>query len=355
MNLSSKLVLKQMLIPSERYGIKAPYAMRPEGLTIHETDNNASAYNEIYYMGFNPSNFNNQVSFHFAVDEKEAVQGVPLDRNTWHAGDGGNGFGNRKTIAIEICRNYRTNDLTNYRAAKVNAEILTGWLMFIYGFGVNDLYRHYDHSGKNCPRVIQAENDWNGFKNRALGYKNMFSGQTNVPNPGPKPTGNIKVGDTVQYSGRVHADSNGNGAGANVSGTYKVTIRNTNPYGVHLDQLGWVKPEFVKIGGSTNPPVTPKPTLTFDQVVTNTRRGDYGNYPERMTKIQALGFDYNEVQAEVNRLEYGGTAQTTNLDAVAREVWLGNYGDGQDRVNRLTAAGYDAKAVQDRVNFLYYS
>ena len=31
----------------------------------------------------------NEVSFHFAVDDKEVVQGIPLDRNAWHAGDGG--------------------------------------------------------------------------------------------------------------------------------------------------------------------------------------------------------------------------------------------------------------------------
>ena len=45
---------------------------------------------------------NYQTSFHFAVDDKEVVQGLPLDRNGWHAGDG-NGKGNREGIAIEIC------------------------------------------------------------------------------------------------------------------------------------------------------------------------------------------------------------------------------------------------------------
>lgn len=355
MNLSSKLVLKQMLVPAERYPAKAPFAMRPEGLTIHETDNNAPAYNEIYFMGFNPANFNNQVSYHFAVDEKEAIQGLPLDRNGWHSGDGVDGFGNRKTIGIEICRNHRTNDLTNYRKAKANAEILTGWLMYTYGFGVKDLYRHYDHSGKNCPRVIIRENAWEDFKKRALEYKNMFAGQTSVPTPTPPVTDDLKVGTTVQYSGPVYADSQGNGKGININGSFPITIRNNNPYGVHLGSLGWVKTSDVKMGGSTpkpSPKPDPKPQgLTFDQVVENTRRGDYGNYPERMTKINALGFDYNAVQAEVNKREYGGT----NLDAVAREVFLGNYGNGQTRVNRLRADGYDPVAVQKRVNELYYS
>ncbi|MEC2444681.1 N-acetylmuramoyl-L-alanine amidase, partial [Bacillus cereus] len=41
----------------------------------------------------------NQVSFHIAVDDKEAVQGIPLERNAWHTGDG-NGNGNRKSIGV---------------------------------------------------------------------------------------------------------------------------------------------------------------------------------------------------------------------------------------------------------------
>lgn len=46
---------------------------------------------------------NNEVSFHYAVDDVEVVQGIPENRNAWHAGDKGNGKGNREGIAIEIC------------------------------------------------------------------------------------------------------------------------------------------------------------------------------------------------------------------------------------------------------------
>lgn len=57
-----------------------------------------------------------------------------------------------------------------------------------------------------------------------------------APTPSP-----LKVGDRVKYSGRLYRDSNGNGAGTTVSGTYTVTTLNGNPYGAHLDGLGWVK------------------------------------------------------------------------------------------------------------------
>ena len=91
-------IIQQLVSPS-KYSIKCPYEMIPEGITVHNTANDASAVNEITYMNRN----NYEISYHFAVDDIQAVQGLPLNRNGWHASDGGNGFGNRKTIAIEIC------------------------------------------------------------------------------------------------------------------------------------------------------------------------------------------------------------------------------------------------------------
>ena len=74
------------LVSESKYSIKCPYSMTPEFVVVHNTANDASAQNEVKYMISN----NNQVSFHFAVDDKEIVQGLPTDRNAWHAGDGAN-------------------------------------------------------------------------------------------------------------------------------------------------------------------------------------------------------------------------------------------------------------------------
>ena len=91
--------IKQQIISSSKYSIKCPYHMNPEHIVVHNTANDAPAANEIKYMQSN----NNQVSFHFAVDDKEIIQGLPLDRNAWACGDGVNGEGNRKGIQVEIC------------------------------------------------------------------------------------------------------------------------------------------------------------------------------------------------------------------------------------------------------------
>lgn len=73
---------RQMLVDESKWNIKCPYEMKPEYITVHNTANDASAENEVKYMISN----NNEVSFHYAVDDKVAVQGIPTNRNAWHAG-----------------------------------------------------------------------------------------------------------------------------------------------------------------------------------------------------------------------------------------------------------------------------
>lgn len=77
-------------VPQSKCDIKCPYAMQAEFIVVHNTANDASAADEISYMIRN----DNQISFHYAIDDKEIVQGIPENRNAWHAGDGGNGEGN---------------------------------------------------------------------------------------------------------------------------------------------------------------------------------------------------------------------------------------------------------------------
>ncbi|MFY9378213.1 MAG: N-acetylmuramoyl-L-alanine amidase, partial [Peptococcia bacterium] len=76
-------VIRNLVLPG-KYSIKCPYTMTPEFIVVHNTANDASARNEVAYMIGN----DNKVSFHYAVDDKEIVQGIPENRNAWHAGDG---------------------------------------------------------------------------------------------------------------------------------------------------------------------------------------------------------------------------------------------------------------------------
>ena len=147
------------LVPESKWEIKCPYEMTPKGITVHNTANDASARNEIAYM----TNNNYKTSFHYAVDDKEAVQGLPLDRNGWHASDG-NGPGNRTTIAIEIC--YSKSGGERFDKAEENAAELIADLLKKYGWDISVVKRHYDYAPdkKYCPHRTM-DKGWDRFLN----------------------------------------------------------------------------------------------------------------------------------------------------------------------------------------------
>ena len=137
--------IRKNLVEEGKWGIKCPFPMQPKFVVIHNTANDATAENEIAYMKRN----DNEVSFHYAVDEKEAVQGILEDRNAWHAGDGGRGEGNRYGIAIEIC--YSKSGGEKFEKAERNAAALAADILKRYGWGVEKIKKHRDFSKKYCP------------------------------------------------------------------------------------------------------------------------------------------------------------------------------------------------------------
>lgn len=71
------------------------------------------------------------------------------------------------------------------------------------------------------------------------------------------------------------------------------------------------------------------------------KAGKYGNGDTRKT---VLGSRYDEVQAVVN-----GTAKKSNAE-IAKEVIAGKWGDGNTRKSKLEAAGYNYNDIQAEVN-----
>ncbi|WP_342538429.1 N-acetylmuramoyl-L-alanine amidase [Sporosarcina sp. FSL K6-1540] len=148
-----------IFIPATLYPLKAPYAMMPEYITIHNTYNDATAANEIAYMTRNT----NPVSYHVAIDDKQALQAIPFTRNAFHAGDG-LGKGNRASIGIEIC--YSKSGGPKYVAAEENTVEYVAHLLKQYGWGIDRVKWHRDWSGKNCPHRIIDEGRTKSVKDR---------------------------------------------------------------------------------------------------------------------------------------------------------------------------------------------
>ena len=143
------------------------------GVTIHNTGNKsktADAMNHAAYL--QGSGKNKTASWHYCVDESVITQSIPENEMAWHAGDGGLGFGNSRTIAIEICM----NDGGNLEAATDKAAKLTAFILSRYGHKTalsgKNLFQHYHHSGKNCPEMIRKGKPygWSTFIGKVNSY-----------------------------------------------------------------------------------------------------------------------------------------------------------------------------------------
>ncbi len=145
------------IVPESKYSTKCPYSMRPTRIVVHNTANDASAINEIAYM----TNNDKEVSFHYAVDDKQIVQGIEENRNAWHASDG-NGKGNREGIAIEIC--YSKSGGDRFIKAEQNAVDLIVDILKRYGWGIDKVTKHQDYTNKYCPHRT-LDMGWDRFIN----------------------------------------------------------------------------------------------------------------------------------------------------------------------------------------------
>lgn len=146
-------------------------AMDWQYIAIHNTANRASARSEVNYMHTGQS----EVTYHFAIDDKECVQALPLNKSGWHAGDGGR-KGGAVSIGIEICYSLDPDD-PRYPVAEDNAAHKTAELLVSKGFGINRVKTHQMYSGKYCPHRMLDNNGWEAFKAKVQKYMNEM-GQT---------------------------------------------------------------------------------------------------------------------------------------------------------------------------------
>lgn len=156
------------LVKENKYSVKCPFEMTPEIIVVHNTANDASAINEIAYM----INNDKQVSYHYAVDDRVIVQGIPEDRNAWNAGDGAYGEGNRNGIAIEIC--YSKSGGKKFEDAEILATKFIAEKLKERGWGIDRVKKHQDFSGKYCPHRT-LDMGWTRFLNMVQAELNLLN------------------------------------------------------------------------------------------------------------------------------------------------------------------------------------
>lgn len=228
--------VKKNLVASSKYHVKCPYSMDAKYITFHNTANDASAANEIAYMIRN----NNQVSYHFAVDDKEVVQGIPTNRNAWHCGDG-NGPGNRSSIGVEVC--YSKSGGAKYKAAEKLAIKFIAQLLKERGWGVDRVKKHQDWSGKYCPHRVLDEGRWDAVKAAIATELKALGGQASKPSG---TTYTVKKGDTLSAIAKANGVSV-----ANLQSWNNIKDPNKISVGQVLKITGTSKPAASKPSGSS--------------------------------------------------------------------------------------------------------
>lgn len=174
-------------------GSRPGHSMNPDYITIHQTGNTSEGADAKAHARYLHNNAPNP-SWHYSVDDKIAVQHLPLDENGWHAADGG-GDGNMNSIGIEGCINSDGNYLQMIEnMAKKTAELIhTGKVNKGFPEAVK---QHHDwNNSRNCPAQIRAGKDgigWDNFLDKVEKYLDEMSSGS-LPEVRAKIA--VKVGD----------------------------------------------------------------------------------------------------------------------------------------------------------------
>lgn len=111
-------------------------------------------------------------SAHYCVDDRSVVQCLPDHEVGWHVGalrykaEGrrlrvGTRGPNFSTIGFEMCVNADGNWERTYQ----NSAALAAFLLRKHNLSIeSDLVRHYDITGKDCPKMMVSEPEWQQFK-----------------------------------------------------------------------------------------------------------------------------------------------------------------------------------------------
>ena len=130
------------------------------GVVIHYTGNpgTTAMQNRNYFEGLAEKK-DTKASSHFIVGlSGEIIQCVPLNEIAYASNQR-----NEDTISIECCIN---NDAGKFTDKTYEALVhLTAWLVGEYDLKISDIIRHYDVTGKACPKYfVEHESAWEDFK-----------------------------------------------------------------------------------------------------------------------------------------------------------------------------------------------
>lgn len=156
-----KNLVPAALIPKITYG----KGNKKKRICIHETDNLRTGADADAHSRLQKNGNSRQASWHWQVDDVEAVQSFEHDIRCWAAGSG-----NHEDIHIEIC----VNEDGDYKKALQNAAALVAYIRKQEPT-VKEVVQHNHHTGKNCPRILRSGKvlPWSSFLQMAKGAQEI--------------------------------------------------------------------------------------------------------------------------------------------------------------------------------------
>ena len=157
---ASKPDMNVQLLTGNEYSRPGTKTERIKGIVIHYTANPGSTamQNRNYFEGLKDSHVT-KASSHFIVGlDGEIVQCVP----TWEEAYASNER-NKDTVSIETC--HLKEDGRYTKETYESLVRLTAWLCKKFDLTENDVIRHYDVTGKICPKYfVEDEAAWEKFR-----------------------------------------------------------------------------------------------------------------------------------------------------------------------------------------------
>lgn len=168
-------ILKEVLANPKNYG-GSRNANQIRYLVFHYTANDGDkAMNNANYFKNNVV----KASAHYFVDDEFVYRSVPDLKVAWSVGGnkyanadktgGAKMYGvinNTNSISIEMCDTIRNGVYQASEATLQNAVDLGKKLMEQYNIPIENVYRHFDVTGKHCPSYLINESKWAAFKSR---------------------------------------------------------------------------------------------------------------------------------------------------------------------------------------------
>ncbi|HYE10647.1 MAG TPA: N-acetylmuramoyl-L-alanine amidase, partial [Patescibacteria group bacterium] len=160
--------IKSMLLTNHNRPKKK--IIKLKGIVIHwtaNTDVGADALANRNY--FNTTNA--FASTHYIVDDKQIIRCIPDDEIGYHVGARkysslgndireGSISPNYFLLGIEMCVNQDGDWNKTYKSTIE----LAAYLLKKHSLTTDSLYRHYDITGKDCPKMMLEEGPWSEFK-----------------------------------------------------------------------------------------------------------------------------------------------------------------------------------------------